>query len=592
MHETGPAPEAESISLLLVEEDEHTADRLFALLNRPESTRFEITLVPHVEDALVKVQEGGYDVMLLDLGFHEGHGLDSLMRARVAAQSVPIVVLTFQKDEAIALKAARAGAQDYLTKGEVTPDLLSRTLLHAVERHRILSDLTTAKQRQHFLASHDALTQLPNRYAFMAQLDKALADAERNKTQLAVLFFDLDGFKAVNDNRGHAAGDELLRDAARRLRKLIRTSDIVARLGGDEFVAAVRNVEDTATVIAMAERIREDIERPYHIAESECWVSTSIGVAFYPADSTLAGELIRCADTAMYVAKSSGKNQTRVFASEMNDAPSERFEMVNGLREAIRSGQLVLMFQPQIEVATEEIVGAETLVRWEHPTRGIVSPSEFITVAEETGMMVPLGEWVLQAACRAAMTWDPLPNMRVSVNVSGRQLDRTDFPDRVGAILQETGLPPHRLELELTESLAASESALVALSRLREMGVRTAIDDFGTGHSSLALLKRLPVDMLKVDQSFVRGASETDPDAVILEAIIHIARGLGLDVIAEGIETPEQMASLCKRGCTLMQGYLFSKPIRREDFMATVTAPDAQWKQPVAALEGWEPPQK
>lgn len=590
MTEGGATPESDRISLLLVEEDEHTASRLFELLSRPDRTRFEITLVLHVEEALVKIQEGGYDVMLLDLGYHEGHGLDSLMRARVAARSVPIVVLTFQKDEAIALKAARAGAQDYLTKGEVTPDLLTRTLVHAVERHRILQDLTAAQQRQHFLASHDSLTELPNRYSFMAQLDRALADAKRNDTQLAVLFFDLDGFKAVNDNRGHAAGDELLTDVAGRLRRLIRKSDIVARLGGDEFVAAVRNVTDLDTITSMAEHIREEIERPYHVANAECWISTSIGISFFPRDATTAGGLIRSADTAMYLAKSSGKNQSCVFASEMNDAAAERFEMVNGLREAIHSGQLVLMFQPQIEVTTERLIGAETLVRWEHPTRGIVSPSEFITVAEETGMMVPLGEWVLQAACRAAKSWVHLPDARISVNISGRQLEQLDFPERVMAILEETQLPASRLELELTESVAASESALVALGRLHAIGIRTAIDDFGTGHSSLALLKRLPVDMLKVDQSFVRGAAETDPDAVILEAIIHMARGLGLDLIAEGVETPEQMASLCRRGCTLMQGYLFSKPIRREDFEAVVTAEDAQWKQQVATKEGWEGP--
>jgi diguanylate cyclase (GGDEF)-like protein len=586
--ELGANSDSETISLLLVEEDEHTAARLFELLARPKGTRFEITLVLHVEDALIKVQEGGFDVMLLDLGYHEGHGLDSLMRARVAASSVPIVVLTFQKDEAIALKAARAGAQDYLTKGEVTPDLLSRTLVHAVERHRILRDLTKAQQRQHFLASHDSLTELPNRYSFMAQLDKALADAERNDSKLAVLFFDLDGFKAVNDNRGHAAGDELLQDVAGRLRRLVRSNDVVARLGGDEFVAAVRNVEDVEATIAMADKIREELERPYHVADAECWVSASVGISFYPQDSELAGGLIRCADTAMYLAKSSGKNQVCVFTSEMNTAATERFELVNGLREAIYSGQLMLMFQPQVSVADEELVGAETLVRWEHPTRGIVSPSEFITVAEETGMMVPLGEWVLQAACRAAVGWEKLPNLRISVNISGRQLDHSDFPDRVMAILQETGLAPHRLELELTESLAASESALVALGRLRSMGIRTAIDDFGTGHSSLALLKRLPVDLLKVDQSFVRGAAVTDPDAVILEAIIHMARGLGLDLIAEGVETTEQMALLAERGCSLMQGYLFSKPIRREDFEAAVTAPDAEWRQPLAARESWE----
>jgi diguanylate cyclase (GGDEF)-like protein len=578
-------------SLILVEDDDLAAQRLFDVLSRPEGARFEITRVQRIEDALVKLQHESFDVMLIDLSIHEGYGLDSLLRARAAVLSVPIVVLTYQKDEALAMKAARAGAQDYLTKGEVTPELISRTLLHAVERHRMLRDLTEAQQRQRFLATHDTLTELPNRYSFLEQLDSSLADAERNSSQLAVMFFDLDGFKAVNDNLGHTIGDELLTDVAARLKRLTRKSDVVARIGGDEFLAAVRNLTDRNAATQIAETIRAEIAKPYHLAGCECWISASVGIAVYPDDGTDADLLIRCADTAMYEAKASGKNRVCVFNSGMNDKASERFELVNGLREAIHSGQLVLSFQPQVQVATEEIVGMETLVRWEHPTRGIVSPSEFIAVAEETGMMVPLGEWVLRRACQAAVSWTALPDARLAVNISGRQLDQEDFPERVERILSETGLPPSRLEVELTESLAASDSAIRALGRLREIGIRVAIDDFGTGYSSLTLLKRLSVDLLKIDQSFVRGAAVTDPDAVILEAIIHIARGLGLDLVAEGVETLEEMDSLLQRGCTLMQGYLFSKPIPMADFEACVTGPDAAWRLPIIRPEAWAPPE-
>jgi EAL domain-containing protein (putative c-di-GMP-specific phosphodiesterase class I) len=274
----------------------------------------------------------------------------------------------------------------------------------------------------------------------------------------------------------------------------------------------------------------------------------------------------------------------------MNEQAIERFNLVNGLREAIHSGQLVLMFQPQIQVATGEIVAAEALVRWQHPTRGLISPSEFIPVAEETGMMVPLGEWVLRSACTAAAGWTELTHTRVAVNVSGRQLDQPDFPDRVRTILAEVGLPAGRLEIEVTESLVVSESALKALARLREMGVRTSIDDFGTGFSSLAQLTRLPVDTLKIDQSFVRGAPTTGPEAVILAAIIHMGQGLGLDVLAEGVETPEEMDSLCQLGCSLMQGYLFSKPVMRREFEQHMTAPDAPWCTAISRPEGWSPP--
>lgn len=585
-----PPTDQSTVSLLLVEDDDLAAKRLYEMLSRPEGTRFEIFRVPRVEEALVKLQNESYDVMLIDLSVHEGYGLDSLLRARVATLSVPIVILTYQRDEEIAMKAARAGAQDYLTKGEVTPDLVSRTLLHAIERHRILRELDEAKQRQRFLATHDSLTELPNRYSFMAQLSAALADAARCGSELAVMFLDLDGFKTVNDNLGHAIGDELLSDVARRLQSMIRKSDTVARVGGDEFLIFIRNLADTPAPVLIAEKIRESIEKPYHLAGCECWISASIGIASFPRDGNEADLLIRRADTAMYDVKSSGKNRVQVFSNYMNDKAAERFDLVNGLRDAIRDGQLVLAFQPQIQVATEEIIGLETLVRWNHPTRGLVSPSEFIQVAEETGLMVPLGEWVLHQACISAAKWTDLSSARVAVNISGRQLEQANFPERVAAILEQTGLPANRLEIELTESIAASESALRAIHKLREMGVRAAIDDFGTGYSSLTLLKRLNVDMLKIDQSFVRGAAQTDPDAVILEAIINIAQGLGMEVLAEGVETLEEMDSILERGCSLMQGYLFAKPIPGEDLEATVTPSDALWRLPITRPESWSPP--
>ena len=280
------------VTLLLVEDDDLAAKRLFEMLHRPEGTRFEISRIPRVEEALVKLQHDSYDVMLIDLSLHEAHGLDSLLRARAATLSVPIVVLTYQRDEEVAMKAARAGAQDYLTKGEVTPDLLSRTLLHAIERHRMMRELNEAKQRQRFLATHDSLTKLPNRYSFMAQLSKALVDAARSKTELAVMFLDLDGFKTVNDNLGHAVGDELLCDVARRLLSMARKSDTVARVGGDEFLICLRDISGEDASALVAEKIREEIEKPYHLAGCECWISVSIGISTYPRDGDESDVLI------------------------------------------------------------------------------------------------------------------------------------------------------------------------------------------------------------------------------------------------------------------------------------------------------------
>lgn len=588
--EVFPTPSSSpAFSLLLVVEDDITASRLDEVLLRPGGSEFVITRVLCVEEALLKLQSDGFDAMLIDLSVEEAIGLDSLMRAKAAASSVPIVVLDYQRDDETAMRAARAGAQDYLAKGEVTPELISRTLVHAIERHRILQDLTKAKQRHRFLATHDTLTKLPNRYWFMERLQTALAATERRGTQLAVFFLDLDGFKAVNDNLGHGIGDELLTEVAERLRRVIRKKDLVARIGGDEFLIAAQDIPGEEDSLALADSIRTEIEKPYYLAGNECSISTCVGIAIYPHHGHDADSLIQSADTAMYEAKNSGKNCVHIYDTDLHEKAAERFELVNGLREAIHSGQLYLMFQPQIQVATEEIIGVETLVRWEHPTRGTVSPEDFIQVAEETGVMVQLGEWILRSACEAAVSWEGLKNARVAVNISGRQIDQKDFTDRVCKILEETGLPASRLELELTESLAASEDVFRAVDELRGRGIRVAIDDFGTGDSTLTLLRRMNADLLKIDQSLVRGAAHTRADSVILEGIIHIAHGLGIEVLAEGVETDEEMRTLLDRGCTQMQGYLFSKPMGRGEIDAFASDLDAAWRIPMANPDSWQP---
>lgn len=582
--------ESESLSLLLVVEEDLTANRLEQILDRPDGKRFELTRVLRVEEGLQKLHVEKFDAMLIDLSVQEADGLDSLMRASAAASAVPIVVLTYQRDEETGLRATRAGAQDYIAKGEVTPELLMRTLMHAIERHRTLQALTKAKQEHQFLATHDTLTELPNRYWFMDHLSPVLERARRNDSTVAVVFLDLDGFKAINDNLGHAIGDELLGDVAKRLRGCIRRKDLVARIGGDEFLAAIQDVDDIESAFAVADVIRKSVEQPYHLGGNECWISASIGIAMYPQHGEEGEALIQSADAAMYEAKNAGKNCVQIYNAELNEKAAERFELVNGLRNAVLSGQLFLEFQPQIEVATETIVGVETLVRWDHPTRGRISPADFIQVAEETGGMVQLGEWVLRRACEAATTWENLDDARVAVNISGRQIHQGNFIASLDRVLTETGLDPHRLELELTESLAATPESLEVLDQVRERGIRVAIDDFGTGYSSLTLLRRLNVDLLKIDQSFVRGAAQTDPDGVILEGIIHIARGLGIDLVAEGVETIEEMRSLLSRGCTRMQGYLFSKPVSRHELNALASADDAAWRIPIVDPDSWEPP--
>jgi diguanylate cyclase (GGDEF)-like protein len=577
---------AGSVSLLLVAEDDLTARRIGELLASSRDARFSVHRVVHVDAALDRLQQESFDAMLLDLSVRESYGLDSLLRARAATHALPVVVLTYQREEDLALRAVRAGAQDYLVKGEVTPELLSRTLLHAVERHRMLRELHEAQRRQNFLATHDALTKLPNRSNFRETLQQSIVEAKSKGERLAVLFFDLDGFKAVNDNLGHAAGDELLRDVAQRLRRVLRRGDLLARLGGDEFVAALRGVTELGVALAVAEEARQTLQKPFYLNEMECWISSSIGIALFPDDAAESEALVRCADAAMYQAKAAGKNQVRSYEPSLEDAISERFRIVNGIREAIHSGQLMLMFQPQVDVEQECLTGAETLVRWRHPIRGIVSPSEFIPIAEDSGLILPIGEWVMRTACAAAAAWRQLPGLRVAINVSGRQLERKDFLGRVERILEETGLPSSRLEIEITESAAASDHAVRVLTELRARGIRTAIDDFGTGYSSLTLLRRLRVDTLKIDRSFVQDAGREDRP-VILEGMIRIAQGLGIEVVAEGVETLSELSMLRGLGCTKMQGYLFSKPIPKQDFESDVSPADASWRIPLETPESW-----
>ena len=576
------------ISVLLVEADELAAERLFEVLRAPGPTRFDVTLVPTVEEALERLQEAEFDVLLIDLSIEDG--LESLYRARIAANAVPIVVLTYRDDQELALRAARAGAQDYLIKGEVTPALITRSLVHAVERHRMVMELRDAQQRHHFLATHDPLTGLRNRYSLLDSLRSSISDAARNQTRLAVLFIDLDGFKPVNDNLGHAMGDELLADVARRLKRTIRKSDHVARLGGDEFVAVIRNITDDQTVDAVAEQVRSELTQTFHVGDVETWISASIGIATYPEHGGDPDALIQRADTAMYQAKSEGRNAIVVFRDEMEEEVVDRFQLVNSLRGALHAGEMELDFQPQIDAISERISGVETLIRWNHPTRGIVGPAEFVRIAEETGLMVPIGEWVLRKACETAASWTELPDIRVAVNVSGRQLQQAEFADRVALILQEAGFPGSRLELELTESVAAADGSLAALGRLRKLGIRVAIDDFGTGYSSLKLLKRLDADILKIDRSFVHDAAKSQAASVIVEGMVQMARGLGMEVIAEGVETLEEMDQMLALGCQYMQGYLFSKPIPKDRFEEEATSESAPWRMPVQRPESWSPP--
>ena len=421
-----------------------------------------------------------------------------------------------------------------------------------------------AKQMTH-TAQHDFLTGLPNRMLLNDRVGQAIVSAPRRKKKVAVLFLDLDGFKHINDSLGHPIGDKLLQSVARRLVDCVRESDTVSRQGGDEFVVLLSEVEQAEDVAATAGRILQAVAAAHSIDQHDLQVNSSIGVSIYPDDGLDAETLIKNADTAMYQAKENGRQSYQFFKPAMNVRAVERQSIEGNLRRALERQEFALHYQPKIDLATGAITGAEALIRWEHPTRGMVSPAQFIPVAEDCGLMLPIGAWVFREACRQAQAWVDagLPAMTMAINVSAMEFRNEHFLDGLLAILRQTGLAPRSLELELTESVLMKQvgSAASILQTLREIGVQIAVDDFGTGYSSLSYLSKFPIDALKIDQSFVHQLNASGDDAIIVTAVIGMARSLKLRVVAEGVETPEQLAFLRGHQCDEAQGYYFSRPV-------------------------------
>lgn len=419
-------------------------------------------------------------------------------------------------------------------------------------------------------AFHDPLTGLPNRLLFNDRLTMALAHARRNKEMLAVLFFDLDQFKTVNDTLGHAAGDKLLAEVAARLAGCLREKDTIARMGGDEFTMLLLQLSDGEGAVRVARKVLNVLQQPWVINGHEFHITASIGIAFYPNDGDNSETLMKHADIAMYRAKEQGRNNYQLFTPAMNDRILARQAMENSLRHALDRGEFIVFYQPQVHTGTGRITGMEALVRWLHPERGVVTPDQFIPIAEETGLIVPLGEWVLYTACAQNKAWQKAgwPPMRVTVNISAYQFRQQNLAETVARVLEETGLEPGWLELEITESTAMKdvEYTVSILRDLSAMGIQIAIDDFGTGYSSLNYLKRFPIHTLKIDRFFVRDIITSPEDAAIVTAIIVLGQNLNLKVIAEGVETEEQMVFLKQRRCEEMQGYLFSRPVPAGEF--------------------------
>lgn len=457
--------------------------------------------------------------------------------------------------------------------GEIYPKWLSIYTVND-EYHKtshfvgIFTDITARKEAENQLkklAHYDPLTGLPNRALFIEQLKWALKVAKRNNKLVALMFLDLDRFKLVNDTLGHQAGDLLLIEVARRLEKCVREVDTVSRLAGDEFTVILTNLNTVDEARLVAHKILQAFVLPVNLGNRDIFISTSIGITSFPSDGTEIDKLLKNADTAMYHAKELGRNNYQFFSHVMNQKVLDELEMETNLRNALKNGEFLLHYQPQIDLASNEIVGVEVLIRWKHPVFGFISPTRFIPHAEKTDLIITIGVWVLQSACTQAVQWqkEGLKPVRIAVNISGTQLKRQDLLGTTAKILLETGLAPELLELELTEGVVMENAELTinTLNKLKEMGIRLSIDDFGTGYSSLSYLKRFPIDTLKIDQSFIKDITSNPDDYAIASTIIAMAHNLRLRVIAEGVETKEQLQMLRDKNCNEVQGYYFSRPL-------------------------------
>ena len=553
------------IKTLLFEDDPGDFALLREYIAEDKSANIKLENVQRLEDGLKLLSENKFDIILVDLSLQDSHGFETFEQINTTWPEIPIIVLTGNEDDDLATQAVKAGAQDYLVKGQFEQQLLIRSIRHALERHQLLRELKAAQVAERFLAYRDNLTKLPNRQLFYDRLHQAILHSKRHKNVFAILFLDLDGFKKINDKLGHGTGDYLLKIAAERLKKCLRQSDTVARWGGDEFTIILNRISQEQDAIKVAQKILESISQPFQAQEYDLFVTTSIGISLYPSDATDVEILLKNADTAMYRAKKDGKNSFRCYAPSMDVNYLEHVTRVNGLKRAIEDDELAAFYQPQVNLNTNKITGVEAFVRWRHPNMGLIPPSKFMPLAEETGLILQIDEWMLRQACAQNKRWqdEGLPAIRVSVNLSDRTFRDPGVPQTLSQILEETGLEAKYLVLEITENDAMQdvEKTVERLKKFKDIGVQIALHQFGTGTSSLSCLKRLPKDMLKIDRSFVKGLDENEEDRTITEGITALAHSLDLKVIAEGVETKEQMSFLLAPGCDEVQGYFISRPV-------------------------------
>src|SRR5712691_6352232 len=550
--------------VLLIEDNPGDVRLIREMLAEGEEALFELACVGRLSQGLEYLATRSPCLVLLDLSLPDSYGFDTFLKVYAHSPKVPIIVLTGNDDQTVALSAVKTGAQDFLVKGKLDRELLLRAMQYSIERKRYQEQLE-------YQANYDALTGLPNRNLLNDRLRQSVF-AQRFVRSIGVVFLDIDHFKFVNDSLGHNTGDKLLQKVAERLTETVRDGDTVARLGGDEFILILTDQPGQEVIYRAMQRIINKVAEPIDVDGQELMVTCSAGISLYPQDGSDVETLLKNADAAMYQAKEKGRNNFQFYTAEMNRQVNERLQTETSLRRALERNEFELYYQPRINVSSGALVGCEALLRWQHPERGLLLPERFIALAEETGLIVPIGEWVLRSACDQARAWqkDGCAPIAVSVNLSMRQFRQEALANAIDDALRESRLDPHLFEMELTESLIMhdTEVAIRILLRLREIGVDISVDDFGTGHSSLSYLTKLPISALKIDQSFVqdiKGSGRAD-EGLVAQTIISLARNLKLKVVGEGVETQAQFEFLKKHDCDEVQGFHFGKPMPAPEF--------------------------
>jgi diguanylate cyclase (GGDEF)-like protein len=549
------------IKILLIDKEHSEYLLVGHLLAQVHHTDYQLTWANSLDGVQDQILSDDFDVILLDYHWGETNCLDLLNGARSQGCKVPIIVMTHEMEVEVDREAIRHGASDYLIKGHIEYQLLERTIRYAIERK-------AAEYKLAKLAHYDHLTNVPNRILFRDRLEHAIQLAARDDLSFTLMYLDLDGFKQVNDSFGHDAGDELIQACAERLRACMRKSDSVARIGGDEFTILLEHIDSTADIAHIAEKVLEVISRPYQIGSHQVVIGCSIGIAVYPDAGIDVDNLQKNADMAMYRAKLVEGSAYRFFTDAMNVEARRQLLLESELRRALRRDEFCLHYQPRVDIVTGEILGVEALLRWSHPERGLVCPAEFMAVAEDTGLIVPLGYWAIHRACQdlKRMQLAGLPPIVMAINLSLRQFNDDKLVERIATIAQETGVNVRQLEFEITETAIMENMDLVALCMraLSQLGCRFALDDFGTGYSSFLHLQRLPISTIKIDKGFVADIPRKREDATLVKAMVDLAHSLGKEVIAEGVETSEQLALLRDFGCDQTQGFYFCKPLNFE----------------------------